>query len=132
MWQDALIGVETGSWEEGALCETQASLQPYLEGGEVRCLEVLQSFTEGDELPRLLGVGLAPCGKGKHRICYGSYSISNLHPGSPGCHLQARCWFAAEGQTPSATTSPLPRSRHPLPGWLFLDWAAEALAGPSL
>lgn len=37
------------------MVQAHTFLQPYLEGGEVHGLEVLQGLAEGDELARLLG-----------------------------------------------------------------------------
>lgn len=40
---------------------SDGGLDSFLEGGEVHCLEMLQGLTEGDELPRLVHAGPAPC-----------------------------------------------------------------------
>ena len=85
-------GVET--WLQAKKHFAQDLITPppavsYLEGGEVHCLEMLQGLTEGDELPRLVHAGPAPCGKREDTpgLVTGATLSANMYQGPSGCHL---------------------------------------------
>lgn len=98
----------------------QTSLLSYLEGREVHSLEMLQSLTEGDQLPRLICARLAPCGKREDTLRFIMVVILsvNIYRGrafwlSPLSQTMA---FSGRHQISTAKISPLVRGWHSLLG----------------